>query len=311
MWVIPLDRIGRTARQQHGLITLDDLGTLDVTRAQRRTLVSGAFLERAGNRTFRLAGSPRTDRQRVMLACLDLRAAASHRTSAGLHESGPFDLSGRPDVIVRHGTQSTRSDLARVWSTTTLGPEDIVKIDGIPCLSLARTFMVLASQVPPISIESLRDMVDVAVRDGRANDGWLWWRLEQLRRPGRAGVRVFAQILNDRAGGAATESWLEREFLRVVDRAGLPRPVTQERIRRKGAFVARVDFLFEDARVIVEVSGQQGHSTAAERSRDAARRNELQLAGYQVLEFTFSHVVNDPAMVVFKLEEALRIRSVA
>jgi hypothetical protein len=303
--VIPLDRIDRIARTQHGLVTLADLASLEVTRAQRRTLVSGSLLERSGDQTFRLAGSPATDKQRVMLACLDLDASASHQTSAAMHQSGPFDLGGRPDVIVRHGRQSTRSAIARVWTTTTLGPDDIVRIDGIPCLNLARTLMVLAAQVPPIKIETLRDMVDVAVRDGMATDGWLWWRLESLRRSGRSGVRIFSQILDDRASGGATESWLEREFLRVVGEVGLPLPVTQAYIRRKGAFVARVDFLFEEAKVVVEVSGQRGHSTAAERSRDAARRNELQLQGYRVLEFTYSHVVNEPTMVVRKLREAL------
>lgn len=303
--VIPLDRIDRIARQQHGLITLEGLRSLDVTRAQRRSLLGNGVLEPEGARTYRLAGAPRTDRQRVMLACLDLRAAASHGTSAALHRSGPFDLGGRPDVMVRHGRQTARSDLARVWTTTNLGPDDLVRIDGIPCLSLARTLMVLAGQVPPLKAEMLRDMVDVAIRDGAANDGWLWWRLEKLRCPGRNGVRVFSQILTERAGGSLTESWLEREFLRVVDGAGLPRPVTQARIRRNGAFVARVDFLYQQARVVVEVTGQVGHSTAAERARDAVRRNELQLEGYRVLEFTYSHVVGEPTVVTQRLAEAL------
>lgn len=309
--MIPLDRIDRIARKQHGLVTLADLGSLDVSRAQRRSLEQSALLERLGARTYRLAGSPRTDRQRVMAACLDLGAVASHGTSAALLGSGPFDLAGKPDVIVRHGRQSARSDLARVWTTTNLGPDDIVRVDGIPCLSLARTLMVLAGQVPPLEVEMLRDMIDVAVRDGAATDGWLWWRLEKLRCPGRAGVRVFAEILTERAGGSMTESWLEREFLRLINDAGLPQPVTQARIRRNGAFVARVDFLFADAKVVVEVSGQRGHSTAAERSKDAARRNEVQLQGYVVLEFTYSQVVSDPAEVVKKLNDALRIAPAA
>jgi very-short-patch-repair endonuclease len=240
-----------------------------------------------------------------MLACLDLQAVASHRTSAALNRSGPFDLSGRPDVMVRHARQSVRSPLARVWTTTNLGPDDIIRVDGIPCLNLARTLMVLAAQVPPLRLETLRDMVDVAVRDGLATDAWLWWRLERLRCRGRGGVTVFSDILTERAGGAATESWLEREFLRVIEVAGLPRPVTQAKVRRNGAFVARVDFLYPAAGLVIEVTGQRGHSTPAERTRDADRRNELQLQGFTVLEFTYSTVVQSPAIVVRRVREAL------
>lgn len=304
---VQFDSIARAARDQHGLVTFDNLNVLQVTRAQRRHLLDRAVLERAGVRTLRLAGSPRTDRQRVMLACLDLDAVASHRTSAALNDSGPFDLSGRPDVMVRHGRQSVRSPLATVWSTTNLGPDDIVRVDRIPCLNLARTFLVLAGQVPPLRLETLRDMVDVAVRDGSATDAWLWWRLERLRCRGRGGVRIFADILTDRAGGAATESWLEREFLRVIEGAGLPRPVTQAYVRRNGAFVARVDFMYPEARVVIEVTGQRGHSTSAERTRDADRRNELQLRGFTVLEFTYSTVVRTPATVVRRVTEALAL----
>lgn len=302
-----LDQIDTIARDQHGLITFTDLAALGISRARRRHLVDSAVVERVGRRTFRLVGSPRTDRQRVMLACLDLDAVASHRTSAALRTMGPFDLAGRPDVMVRHGRQSSRSELARVWTTTNLGRDDVVSIDRIPCLNVARTLMVLAGQVPPLSLEVVRDMVDVAVRDGQASDPWLWWRLEQLRCRGRNGVTVFAQILSDRAGGGATESWLEREFLRLVDGAGLPRPQTQAHVRRNGAFVGRVDFLYVEAFVVVEVSGQRGHSTDAERASDADRRNELQLAGYRVLEFTYSDVVHRPAQVTRKVADALQL----
>ena len=62
--------------------------------------------------------------------------------------------------------------------------------------------------------------------------------------------------------------------------------------------VARVDFLFADAGVIVEVSGRVGHSSPAERARDARRRNELQDIGLVVYEFTRTQVFERPACVV-------------
>ena len=72
---------------------------------------------------------------------------------------------------------------------------------------------------------------------------------------------------------------LERQFLRLVNRSGLPMPKPQVVHARDGQFVARVDFLFPDPGVVVEVSGGRGHSSAADRAKDARRRNELQDMG--------------------------------
>ena len=52
----------------------------------------------------------------------------------------------------------------------------------------------------------------------------------------------------------------------------------------------RVDFLFDDLGVVVEVSGRKGHSSPAERARDAQRRNELQELGRLVYEYTWEDV---------------------
>ncbi|MEJ7720564.1 MAG: hypothetical protein WKF58_09005 [Ilumatobacteraceae bacterium] len=52
--------------------------------------------------------------------------------------------------------------------------------------------------------------------------------------------------------------------------------------RRDRRAYARVDFSWEDAGIVVEVSGRKGHSSPAERARGAQRRNELQDAGRRV-----------------------------
>jgi hypothetical protein len=90
---------------------------------------------------------------------------------------------------------------------------------------------------------------------------------------------------------------LERRFLELCRRAELPRPATQVIHRRDGATFARVDFLFEAFSVVVEVSGQLGHSTPRDRARDAQRRNELQDVGRAVYEYTWEDVTARPAFV--------------
>ena len=102
---------------------------------------------------------------------------------------------------------------------------------------------------------------------------------------------------------------LERKFLKLVRGAGLPRPVTQRRIKRDGKHVARVDFLYAAKRMVIEVSGRLGHTTPAERDKDAQRRNELQDLGYAVYEYTWAHVTRRPGYVVTTLRERLLLRS--
>ena len=126
-------------------------------------------------------------------------------------------------------------------------------------------------------------------------------RLEELRGRGRWGAPKLDQLLVD-AGGHTV---LERRFLTLVRRAGLPRPTTQLVHRRDGRTVARVDFCFETHGVVVEVSGQRGHSSPGERARDAQRRNELQDLGRKVYEYTFEDITVRPAWVASTLHARL------
>ena len=104
---------------------------------------------------------------------------------------------------------------------------------------------------------------------------------------------------------AGVESWLERRFLELLRDAGLPRPECQVVFKDGSKVVARVDFLFRQAKLIVEVSGRKGHVTDAERQKDARRRNALQRAGYTVLEFLTIDVVKDPGYVVREIRSEL------
>jgi hypothetical protein len=304
--------IAERAATQLGHITIQQLVDRGVSRRSIRHLIERGRLTPVGQRTLRIPGLPASFASTVMAACLDLGAVASHRTAAHLHALAGF--SGQPPVVEvtgREGIGSTRSTLATVHRTTNLPADDLVAIGPIPATSVARTIFGLAALVPDVDEESVRDVIDTAVRDGRASDRWLWWRLERLRCRGRDGVAALEGILEDRAGRGRTESWLEREFLRCLDRGGLPRPVVQRRIRAKGAFLARVDCCYERERIVIEVNGHGSPSTKRQRATDAARVNRLQLAGHRVLQFGYDDVVRTPEVVIATVTEALVLSSAA
>ena len=114
---------------------------------------------------------------------------------------------------------------------------------------------------------------------------------------------MIDELLYD-AGG---HTMLEREFLRLMREADLPRPQPQVVFRNGKRTMARVDFLYAEWKIVVEVSGRIGHSTAPERARDAQRRNELQDLGLRVYEFTWEDVTRRPSWV--QNQKRLRLRA--
>ena len=90
---------------------------------------------------------------------------------------------------------------------------------------------------------------------------------------------------------------------------GLPAPVPQAVIRAGGRFLARVDFLWPEAMLIVEVDGMTKYAEAGELQREKQRQNRLMAEGYVVLRFTWADVVHRPEAVLASVREVLKINS--
>lgn len=301
----------KVAADQLGLLTRQDLCDTGLSRAKRRTLVDRGDLVPIGRRTLRIAAAPVSRSQQILAACLEADGFASHRTGAWVHGLSGFVPGLPPEVLVARPRHDPRRPLARVHTTTWLPDDDVTKVGAIPTLGVARTLLTLAALVPnELLRDRVRAAVDEAIRDGKASDRWLWWRLEQLRCRGRNGVSVFESILTARAGGQVTESWLERETLRTIADAGLPLPQCQARIEHRGAFLARVDFLYPP-RAVIEVSGHRFHHSPLQQEADVRRRRGLIEQGYQVYEFTYDEIVGHPERLLATIRRILHAASLA
>jgi very-short-patch-repair endonuclease len=241
---------------------------------------------------------------------LDNEAIASHWTAACLHGL----VAPRPliDVTVRRAG-STREAVAdhpqqprvRIHSSTNLPESDVVRHGAIPVTSVARTALGLAALVPrELSRRGLFDLVSQAVDLGLASDPWLWWLLTERRCRGRNGVIALETALAERTRLGPTESWLEREVIRILETAGIPLPVTQRVIRRRGRFAARVDFVYEQDLVVIEALGYAHHRSKAQLAADLERANRLQLLGYAVYQFTTEQIVATPSLLVSTVRAA-------
>lgn len=296
------------AGRQHGLVTREQLVDLGVARSTVVRRAGRGLLVPVGRRVFRLAGHPASEDSEVMAACLDLGGVATHATSTGLHDLLPtpwpwIDVSVRKQRSV--GSQRIPGRW-RVHTSTNLPDEDLVVVRGIPAASVARSLLGLAA-LPTAEVDDdlFARVLEDAVRRRMASDRWLWWLLEQRRCRGRDGVARFEAALAVRADLGPTESWLERELLDVLRRAGLPRPVVQRTVRRRGAFVARVDAAYPEEHIVLEALGYAAHASREALSADAARASRLTLLGHDVHQFTYDQIVSDPGWVVRVVRAAL------
>jgi very-short-patch-repair endonuclease len=100
---------------------------------------------------------------------------------------------------------------------------------------------------------------------------------------------------------AASET--EVLFLALCRRHRLPTPEVNARV---GPW--RVDFLWRDARLIVETDGGRYHRGVVASADDVARDRWLTDRGFVVLRFTYEQVVGAPKEVAAQVRTMLRIR---
>lgn len=288
------------AADQEGLLTSAQLRTHGVTAWTQRRLIADGWMFRLAPRVYALRGAPDTHRRRLRcgLLCLGERSWVSFEAAATLHG---LDRS-RPHAVEFTIERARRPAVLpfAVHTTKRLDAIDHVIVDGFRVTSATRTVFDLAlARAHPHRIEAA---IDSAVRLQLSSPEVLVRRLEGLRGSGRWGCRLVEEMITDSGG----HTHLERRFLELVREAALPTPRKQVVFRSGGKHVARVDFFFEEFDVVVEVSGQKGHASPAERARDAQRRNELQDLGVRVFEYTYDQVTKQSDVVRRSLRERLR-----
>jgi hypothetical protein len=138
---------------------------------------------------------------------------------------------------------------------------------GIPVTTPARTIIDLARTLKGHSLEHVLDLAEQR-------------RLVDFAELHHRPVPTSLQAVLSRytAGTTITRSELEERFLALCDDHGIRRPEVNTRIEG-----AEVDFVWRDARLIVEI----------DRERDVM----LAVAGWQVLRFTWTQLTERPAWV--------------
>ena len=175
-----------------------------------------------------------------------------------------------------------------------LRPEEVTHIGAIPLTSAIRTLVDLSSRLPPEQLEAAVAEADV---ENLVDPEKL--REALVSYAGRAGVRRLRAVL-DRHTYRMTETELERRLLRLVRRADLPLPDTQQQVG------SRVDFFWSEFGLVAEADGWRYHRTPARQARDNRRMQEHAAAGRTALRISHYEIRYEPERV-----EAILARTIA
>ncbi len=109
-------------------------------------------------------------------------------------------------------------------------------------------------------------------------------------------------------GFVAPASELERRLLRALADHGLPAPEREIDVGDRDGWVGRVELRYPDCGLLIEADSRLHHSSLLDHEADRARDNRLMAAGYRVLRFTWTDVVERPAWVADTVRRARAVR---
>jgi very-short-patch-repair endonuclease len=279
--------IRRILRRQHGVITRAQLLDLGLTKSGISHRLRTKRLRRLHRGVFVIGGREirRLERMAAAVLACGQGALLSHDTAAELWGI-PRTRGGPIEVTVPAGSRHRPRGI-RVHRRGGLTHLDRRVHLGIPVTRPARTLADLAPRLSPAHLESA---INEADRLDLIDPGRLRQAMEEMR--GQPGAGTILHLL-DRQVFRLTDSELERTFLRLVRKAGLPAP--QTRVQLHGF---RVDFFWSNLGLVVETDGLRYHRTASQQVRDRRRDQVHTAAGLTTLRFTHAQVQYESADVI-------------
>ena len=302
------DLVHHAASRSLGLVTRAHLVGMGIPDRTVTDWTAVGRLRRVGVGVFLVMGAPWTWETRVLAACLEHGAVASHRTAAVLH-GVPRVPRTAPEVVKPHAAH--HADLPGVRRTRHFDDLAVGAVGAIPTVGAGPLALQLTTLVPRrLSLERFETAVEHLVRTGSTS----WTDLDRVvadgsrrRTPGIRHLRALVgEYLSD-----GCESRLERGFLAVVAAHGLPAPVVQFEIVLPDGRVVRVDFAYPAHRLAVELDSLEFHTRPEVFVDDREKRRILRSMGWQVDEYTHRALAHHAAVIARDLRASLAARAPA
>jgi very-short-patch-repair endonuclease len=283
------------AERQHGVVTRGQLLALGFGPQSIKHRVARGRLHSVWRGVYAVGRPELTRLGRWMAAvlCCGPGAALSHSSAAALWEIRPTKRR-EIEVSVPAGARRRRPGIV-VHRRAALTTTDLTHHHAIPVTSPICTLIDIAARLERAQLEAAINEADkLDLTDPEA----LRTALDDVvtARPGTAPLRRTLDLRTF----ALTDSELERRFLPLARRAGLPKPETG---RRVNGF--KVDFHWPELNLVVETDGLRYHRTPAEQARDRLRDHAHAAAGLTPLRFTHAQLEFEPDHVQATLAAVL------
>lgn len=298
-----LSPIYEIASTQHGLITRTQLKEHGFDRRRVARWVASGQLERIDVNVLAVGGSRPTPHRALLAAILETGhdTSASHTTAAALWGLAGYRLTPIHVVVTRISRHHYRLPW-RVHQFTGRVARHRRWIDSIPVTSPALTMLHLASMVGE---RRLARAVDNAWSLGLLTGRDLFDLDRQLSQRGRDGLVALRKVAVERGEDwIPPQSNIESRFMDLI------RPSTGFEFRRQAPirgedWAARVDFVHEPTKTVVEVQSERYHTALTDVEADRIRREHLESLGYVVIEVWDNELFLAPQLVVARVIRAV------
>ena len=290
------------AARQLGLITRKQSEEAGATKAMIEHRLRSLRWQPVHRGVFRVNGAPRSFEQEALAACL---AAGEGAVVSHLSATAIWGLTERPKSPIEVSVPAPRRCRARGFTVhhVKLSSKDVTIRGVIPITSPFRSLVDLAGVVKKTVI--FECAFDDALRKGLLSVPKLIRQLEDLEGSTVPGIALFRRTFESRIGSGIPMSELETYFVNLLNRYGLPQPLRQHRITHDANLLGIVDFLYPDKKIVIECDGRAFHSIPSDFERDIHRGNDLLVAGWGALHFSWRDVLWRGRMVCKTIAQAL------
>jgi very-short-patch-repair endonuclease len=284
------------ATRQHGVVSTRQLAVLGYTRSSAAKAARVGRLRRLHKGVYVVGHEHLTWHAYCHAAILAVRPSVASHLSAGwlwgllryradtIHVTAPTPRRQRRGFVV-HASRLARADLS--W------------VDGIPVTALPRTYLDLAVDLSPDSMDkALERAEERGILDLGPVDELL---CRSVGHPGHAPLSRALAIY--RPDPTVTRSDIERDFRELVEAGGLQPPSMNFVV---GGY--ELDAYWEEERFGVELEVYETHGSRAAFERDGARQEDLMLLGIETIRISGSRLRREPQAVVARVAAHLERR---
>jgi len=298
--------VTRLAAAQNGVVSRAQMRQLGLSEKAIDHAVASARLERVFRGVYAIHQAGVGERGRLHAAALACGAGAviSHRSAGKLLEF--LDVGPVVVDVIAPPSHGRKIDGIRFHRVRPPRLEETGTVDGIPCTSPSRTFVDLAGTVGDRSLRSCferaaqRKLLDIPA-------------IEASMDPGRRGMPSLRALIDEWreaapvAGKGKLKSPLEAKVLPLLLRRHLPAPRPNAPVQIANGRI-EVDFLWPDAKFVVEADSRDFHATNVAFERDHWRDRELLQAGCACLRVTHREAEQEPEAIADAVATTLASR---